>query len=225
MTNAVGLHQAHGLFGAGAGSDRVQVRAHHLGNICGQRIAPLRHHPSHEVTFGEDADQLGPVEYRNCAHVALHHIMGGLKDGLIRLDVMNCAIAQQVPDGRHSALHAWSCPGEPLPSECSMDQYSGSPTTPVNSSCDFCPVPWGEPDPWERGAKASIFRTPSRCEAEFQAARAENPGPQQPVSKPITRWSRNLQSSTGRNTRIQPGRKRKHVRNCSSAPCRHSWTL
>src|ERR1035441_5624889 len=71
------------------------------------------------------------------------------------------------------------------------------------ASCDFCPVPWGEPDPWERGAKASIFRTPSRCEAEFQAARAENPGPQQPVSKPITRWSRNLQSSTGRNTGIQ----------------------
>src|ERR1039458_4372095 len=72
---------------------------------------------------------------------------------------------------------------------------------------DFHPVPWAEPDPWERGAKASIFRTPSRCEAEFQPARAENPGPQQPVPKPIMRWLRNLQSSTDRNTGIQSGRK------------------
>src|ERR1019366_5752390 len=44
------------------------------------------------------------------------------------------------------------------------------------ASRDFHPVPWGEPDRWERGAEASIFRIPSRCEAEFQPARAENPG-------------------------------------------------
>src|ERR1035438_2521111 len=59
---------------------------------------------------------------------------------------------------------------------------------------DFHPVPWAEPDPWERGAKASIFRTPSRCEAEFQAARAESPGPQQPVKTRSEEHTSELQS-------------------------------
>src|SRR5664280_275267 len=66
---------------------------------------PFRHHPSHKVTFGEDADQLRAVKYRNCSHVALHHVVGSFKDGLVRLDVVNGAIAQQVADGRHNALH------------------------------------------------------------------------------------------------------------------------
>src|ERR1035438_5593652 len=104
MSNAVRLHQVHGCFRTGAGRNRVQVGAHHLGNVGGQRVAPLGYHPHHKVAFGEDADQLRAVEDRNGAHVALRHILGGLKDGLVRLDVVDGGIAQQIPDGRHSAL-------------------------------------------------------------------------------------------------------------------------
>src|ERR1039457_6102513 len=132
MSDAVHLHQAHGCFRTAAGRDRVQVGGHHLGNIGGQRTASLGYHPHHKVPFGEDADQLRAIEDGNGAHVALRHILGGLKDGLVGLDVVDCATAQQVADGRHSALPGRSCPGEPNPRRTRPEQYSGSPT-PVNS--------------------------------------------------------------------------------------------
>src|ERR1019366_3876603 len=76
---------------------------------CRMPCVCIRHMAASElvlgaVACGEDADQLRAVEHRNGAHVALRHILGGLKDGLVRLDVVNGAIAQQVADGRHSAL-------------------------------------------------------------------------------------------------------------------------
>src|SRR5664280_3789910 len=94
-----------------------------------------------------------------------------------------------------------------LPAVCSTDQYFGSPTTPANSQgATSIRFPGPSRTLGSVGRKRVYSERQADVKRNFRLREQKIRAPNS-LSKPITRWLRNLQSSTDRNTGIQPGRK------------------